>query len=88
LPDFWNYSQAAGFSPRTALTSRHQETMIHFPHNPLKRAATQALAPVRQTFVSDVIWNKPVFKAPALSNPPIEIEPLPFTAARVTKAAR
>ena len=62
--------------------------MIHFPHNPLKRAATQALAPVRQAFNRDVIWNRPVFKAPSLSNPPVAIEPLPFTAARVTKAAR
>ena len=62
--------------------------MIHFPHNPLKRAATQALAPVRHAFVRDVTWNKPVFKAPILSNPAVEIEPLPFTAARVTRASR
>ena len=62
--------------------------MTYFPHNPLKRAALQALAPVRQAFSRDVLWNKPVLKAPSLSNPPIEIEPLPFTAARVTRAAR
>ncbi len=62
--------------------------MTYFPHNPLKRAATQALAPVRQTFAHDVTWNKPVFKAPGLSNPPIVTEPLPFTAARVTKSSR
>lgn len=60
--------------------------MIHFPHNPFKRTASamSALSLVRQTFVRDVIWNKPVFKAPALSNPPIAIDPLPFTATRIT----
>lgn len=64
--------------------------MIHFPHNPLKRAATLALAlaPVRQQFTRDVLWNKPVFKAPALANPSIAFEPLPFTAARITHPAR
>ncbi len=88
FPDFWNYSAVSGFSISPALTRRHQQTMIHFPHNPLKRAALPALASVRQTFVHDVTWNRPVFKAPALSNPPIALEPLPFTAARVTKPAR
>ncbi len=62
--------------------------MIHFPHNPLKRTAGPASAPVRSSLLRDVLWNKPVFKAPALSNPPILIDPLPFTAARITKPAR
>jgi hypothetical protein len=64
--------------------------MIYFPHNPFKRAskAAQLLSSVRQAATRDVLWNKPVFKAPALSNPPIEIEPLPFTAARITQRAR
>jgi hypothetical protein len=61
--------------------------MIYFPHNPFKRTATaaQLLASVRHAPTRDVLWNRPVFKAPALSNPPIAVEPLPFTAARITR---
>jgi hypothetical protein len=32
----------------------------------------------------DLIWGKPVFKAPQLPNPRAIFDPLPFTAARVT----
>jgi hypothetical protein len=64
--------------------------MIHFPHSSLKQAAfaANALAPVRQASLRDVLWNRPVFKAPVLSNPPLTPEPLPFKAARVTQRAR
>ena len=50
--------------------------MINFPHNPFKRAANAVhpLAPVRQTFIRDILWNRPVFKAPALPIPAVEIE--------------
>ena len=61
--------------------------MIHFLHNPLKHATTaaQLLTSVRQASTRDILWNRPLFKAPALSNPPIAFDPLPFTAARVTQ---
>ena len=67
-----------------------QETMIYFPHNPLRHAITpaQMLASVRQSSNRDILWNRPLFKAPALSNPRIAFDPLPFTAARVTQRAR
>jgi len=64
--------------------------MIHFPHNPFKHATTpaQMLASVRQSSNRDILWNRPLFKAPALSNPSIAIDPLPFTAARITQRSR
>lgn len=64
--------------------------MIYFPHNPLKHATTpaQLLASVRQSSSRDILWNRPLFKAPALSNPRIAFDPLPFTAARVTSQRR
>jgi len=64
--------------------------MIYFPHNPLRHATTpaQLLASVRQSSTRDILWNKPLFKAPALPNPRIAFDPLPFTAARITSSRR
>jgi hypothetical protein len=64
--------------------------MIYFPHNPLRHATTvaQMLASVRQATNRDILWNRPLFKAPALPNPRIAFDPLPFTAARITQRAR
>jgi hypothetical protein len=65
--------------------------MTYFPHNSLKRrAATSAaaLAPVRPVISHDILWNQPVFKAPALPNPRIALDPLPFTATRLTQRPR
>ena len=62
--------------------------MTYFPHPFPKRtalAAAKSLAPVRQTFTRDILWNQPVFKAPELANPRIAFDPLPFTAARLTQ---
>lgn len=62
--------------------------MNYFPHNHLKRSAlpaAKALASVRQALTSDILWNRPVFKAPALPNPRIALDPLPFTATRLTQ---
>lgn len=59
--------------------------MNYFPHPPAKRPALTAwksLVAVRQTLDRDVLWNQPVFKAPALPNPRIVFDPLPFTATR------
>jgi hypothetical protein len=32
----------------------------------------------------DILWGRPVFKAPELPNPRVAFDPLPFTAVRVT----
>ena len=62
--------------------------MTYFPHNYLERSASpaaRAIAAVRQSIHRDILWNQPVFKAPALANPRIAFDPLPFTAVRVTQ---
>ena len=62
--------------------------MTYFPHNHFERSAhpaVRAFAAVRQTLNRDIVWNRPVFKAPALSNPSITLEPLPFMACRFTQ---
>jgi hypothetical protein len=65
--------------------------MTYFPHNALQRSATPPaglLASVRQRVVRDILWNQPVFKAPVLANPRIALDPLPFTAHRLTRPDR
>jgi hypothetical protein len=42
---------------------------------------------VRQNFNRDILWDQPVFKAPTLANPRIVLDPLPFTATRITQRA-
>jgi hypothetical protein len=62
--------------------------MTYFPHPPLKRPTTSpaaSLGHVRQTIIRDILWNQPVFKAPVLANPRIALDPLPFTATRITQ---
>jgi hypothetical protein len=49
----------------------------------------QLLAAVRQASNNrDILWNRPLFKAPALPNPRIAFDQLPFTAARITQRSR
>ena len=65
-----------------------KNTMTHFPHHHLQRPANpaaKAFAAVRQNINRDILWGQPVFKAPVLPNPRIAFDPLPFTAARVTR---
>ncbi len=62
--------------------------MTYFPHNTLKRLAVtpaSAFAPVRPAFMRDILWNRPIFKAPALPIPRVVPDPLPFTAVRITR---
>lgn len=40
--------------------------------------------PVKQAWMQDVIWGRPVFRAPELPNPRKIFDPLPFTATRIT----
>lgn len=66
-------------------------TMTYFPQNFLKPPASlsaAAFAPVRQAIIRDILWNRPVFKAPVLPSPRVAVDPLPFTAARVTRRSR
>jgi len=60
--------------------------MTYFPHNPHKRSAASLAAtfvPVRQAIMRDILWNQPVFKAPALPIPRVILDPLPFASARI-----
>ena len=62
--------------------------MNHFPHNPFKRSGSPAmpsLGSVRPKRLRDVLWGQPLFKAPALPIPHLPLEPMPFTAARITQ---
>ena len=58
--------------------------MTHFPSKTRYRALPPpaALATVKQALVRDVLWGRPVFKAPQLPNPRVVFDPLPFTATR------
>ncbi len=61
--------------------------MTHFPHNPAKRPAPKqpaAPATAKPGLLRDLLWGRPVFKAPALPNPRVAFDPLPFTATRAT----
>lgn len=62
--------------------------MTHYPHR-LSRPGAHATG---ATFPSwgngrDVLWGRPVFKAPQLPER-LPHEPLPFTAARITRHPR
>lgn len=62
--------------------------MTYFPQHLPERPAIHAAAKsgdVRQTLPRDILWNQPVFKAPALPIPTIALEPLPLRATRITK---
>jgi hypothetical protein len=65
--------------------------MTYIPPSSLQRhplPAVKSLIPVRQTLTRDILWNQPVFRAPALPNPRVTPEPLPFLAARPAFAVR
>ena len=62
--------------------------MTYFPHHLPERPAMHAAAlpgDVRQMLPRDILWNQPVFKAPALPIPNIALEPLPLRATRITR---
>ena len=59
--------------------------MNYFPHHPFQPSglpAVKSLIPVRQTLTRDILWNRPLFKAPTVPNPRVVFDPLPFTATR------
>jgi hypothetical protein len=62
--------------------------MNYFPHNPFKRSfspAMPSLGSVRPKLLRDVLWGRPLFKAPTLPVPHLPAEPMPFNATRVTQ---
>lgn len=62
--------------------------MNYFPHpTPLRPAlpATKSAAPAP---TRDILWNRPLFKAPALMNPRVAFDPLPFTELRPVRVTR
>lgn len=64
--------------------------MTHFPHQQSLRTAAQptgARAAAKPALMRDVLWGRPMFKAPSLPNPRVALDPLPFTATRVTRRA-
>lgn len=62
--------------------------MTHYPHKPSSPLAdAMGAATPKRGDVRDVLWGRPVFKAPQL-NPRIAFDPLPFTATRVTSYPR
>ncbi len=60
--------------------------MTYFPQNTKLRPAIppSARVPVRPAMLRDVLWGRPLFKAPTLPNPRLALDPLPFTATRIT----
>ena len=62
--------------------------MTHFPHQMILRPADKTpakIGSVRQPDLRDILWDRPLFKAPALPNPRVARDPLPFTATRLTR---
>jgi hypothetical protein len=56
----------------------------HQAHQPPAIISPATLVPGQRTMPRDVLWGRPLFKAPKLPNPRIAFDPLPFTAARIT----
>lgn len=64
--------------------------MTHFPQQSPSRSARPTSGPGTSPtpgLLRDLMWGRPVFKAPALPNPRIEFD-LPFLPARVTAPRR
>lgn len=80
-----------GFSPCDGSDQAGpNNTMTYFPHPLPERPAIHATAAaraVRPAFPRDILWNQPVFKAPALPIPDVALEPLPLRATRITRRA-
>ncbi len=61
--------------------------MTYFPQRPSYRLTDSSANSLKQTKPAlnrDVLWGRPLFKAPNLPNPRVVFDPLPFTAQRVT----
>lgn len=58
--------------------------MSAFRKSKLPQPDLSAPIPIKQAWMQDVIWGRPVFRAPELPNPRKIFEQLPFTATRIT----
>lgn len=58
--------------------------MTHFPRKPSQRPTGQPSESGRVALSRDVLWGRPLFKAPSLPNSRVIFDPLPFTATRIT----
>jgi hypothetical protein len=62
--------------------------MTYFPHNPSRPGHVPgATTPGRTGAPRDVLWGRPVFRAPQLKLR-VKPEPIPFTAQRVTRPSQ
>jgi hypothetical protein len=62
--------------------------MTHFPYNGRQNRAAPTLGPLdsaKPALMRDVLWGRPLFKAPSLPIPRVSLDPLPFTPQRVTQ---
>lgn len=59
--------------------------MTFYPRQSKERPAEsgRAPAPQRKGLLRDLAWDRPIFRAPALPNPRVALDPLPFTATRL-----
>ncbi|MDD3179743.1 MAG: hypothetical protein PHQ04_05250 [Opitutaceae bacterium] len=64
--------------------------MTHFPRKARDRATPPPplLGSVKQALAGDLLWGRPVFKAPHLPNPRVAFDPLPFTSTRFRRPSR
>ncbi len=58
--------------------------MTHFPQSFDLPPPSALHAPAKFALSRDVLWGRPLFKAPALPIPPANFDPLPFSSTRVT----
>jgi len=61
--------------------------MTHYPQATKQRPGLRAGSLSAVSPMRDVLWGRPLFKAPMLPNPRVVFDPLPFTATRVTHRA-
>ena len=64
--------------------------MTHFPHHARQRrlAPPAGSAAAVPSLTRDVLWGRPLFKAPSLQNPRVAFDPLPFTVQRAVERPR
>ena len=58
------------------------------PHLPKTFDSSRTNPSPRSGRERDIIWDRPVFRAPLLPNPRVIFDPLPFQANRLTAFAR
>jgi hypothetical protein len=58
--------------------------MTHYPRKARSRATPSSVSfgTGKTVRARDVLWGRPIFKAPQLPNPRVVFDPLPFTATR------